>query len=92
MAIVAFWLALIFFVGCLAMVWWLLLVDHDLTEEPLEKDQDDGNPFAGVDGVSSSERRKLRLCTAAYFPPRFCLSAQERVAVTTRRLLFWLQA
>lgn len=50
MAIVAFWLALIFFVGCLAMVWWLLLVDHgDLTEEPYEGEQD--NPLAGADGV-----------------------------------------
>lgn len=51
MAIVAFWLALVFFVGCLAMVWWLLLVDHDLKEEPYEKEEDD-NPLAGADGVS----------------------------------------
>lgn len=50
MAIVAFWLALIFFVGCLAMVWWVLLVDHgDPTEEPYEGEQD--NPLAGADGV-----------------------------------------
>lgn len=50
MAIVAFWLALIFFVGCLAMVWWLLLVDHgDLSEEPCEGEQE--NPLAGADGV-----------------------------------------
>lgn len=50
MTVVAFWLALIFFVGCLAMVWWLLLVDHgDLAEEPYEEIED--NPLAGADGV-----------------------------------------
>lgn len=53
MAIVAFWLALIFFVGCLAIVWWILLVDHgDLTEEPYEGEQD--NPLAGADGVRNN--------------------------------------
>lgn len=59
MAIVAFWLALIFFVGCLAMVWWLLLVDHeDLAEEPYEGEQQD-NPLAGADGVSQREKEHL---------------------------------
>lgn len=72
MAIVAFWLALIFFVGCLAMVWWLLLVDHgDLTEEPYEGEQED-NPLAGADGVSvvvlqrsTWIERPLHSCSAA---------------------------
>lgn len=53
MAIVGFWLFLIFFVGSLAIIWWTLLVDHDLTEEPYEEeDKKDDNPFAGQDGVS----------------------------------------
>lgn len=59
MAIVAFWLALIFFVGCLAMVWWLLLVDHDLKEEPYEQEVED-NPLAGADGVRVQQQASTR--------------------------------
>ncbi|CAM9281350.1 unnamed protein product [Pylaiella littoralis] len=58
MAIVAFWLALIFFVGCLAMVWWLLLVDHDLKEEPYEQQEVDDNPLAGADGFTKKRKKK----------------------------------
>lgn len=55
MAIVAFWIALVFFVGCLASVWWILLVDHgDLKEEPYEDDAAQDNPLAGADGVSTT--------------------------------------
>lgn len=49
MSLVYIWLFAGFFVGSLAMIWWTLFVDHDLTEEP-EEDKD--NPLAGVDGVS----------------------------------------
>lgn len=53
MAIVAFWLFIGFFLGSLALIWWTLYVDHDLTEEPCEEEEDKGdNPLAGVDGVS----------------------------------------
>lgn len=52
MAILAFWLFLGFFVGSLAIIWWTLLVDHDLTVEPYEEGKKDDNPLAGVDGVS----------------------------------------
>lgn len=52
MAIVAFWLALIFFVGCLASVWWILLVDHGDLKEQEEPGEDFDNPLAGADGVS----------------------------------------
>lgn len=64
MAIVAFWLALIFFVGCLAMVWWLLLVDHDLKEEPYEQQEVDDNPLAGADGVSEPHLYTSHVYTA----------------------------
>lgn len=52
MAEVAFWLVLGFFVGSLAIIWWILYVDHDLREEPYEEDVKSSNPLAGVDGVS----------------------------------------
>lgn len=54
MAILAFWLFLGFFVGSLAIVFWTLYVDHDVTEEPDEADDKnaDSNPLAGLDGVS----------------------------------------
>ena len=44
-----------FFVGGLAIVWWVLFVEHDLTPESLEDDgQQDGEEplLAGMDGVS----------------------------------------
>lgn len=44
-----------FFVGSLAIVWWVLFVEHDLTPESLEDDgQNDGEEalLAGMDGVS----------------------------------------
>lgn len=57
MAIVAFWLFLGFFVGCLAIIWWTLYVDHDLNEESMpgeEEDDKSSNPLAGQDGVSGT--------------------------------------
>lgn len=61
MAILAFWLFLGFFVGSLAIVWWTLYVDHDVSEEPDEPDDksSDTNPLAGVDGVSLSAALSL---------------------------------
>lgn len=61
MAILAFWLFLGFFVGSLAIVWWTLYVDHDVTEETYEEDDKsaDSNPLAGLDGVSLSAALSL---------------------------------
>eukprot|EP00903_Cladosiphon_okamuranus_P009693 g9222.t1 len=57
MAVVAFWLALIFFAGCLALVWWILLVDHeDLKEEPYDGEED--NPLVGADGFTKKRKKK----------------------------------
>ncbi|CAM9370706.1 unnamed protein product [Ascophyllum nodosum] len=55
MAAVMFWLVLIFFVGCLAIIWWTLFVDHDLQEEPEDDKHDD--PFAG-DGFTKKRKKK----------------------------------
>lgn len=71
----AFWLALIFFVGCLASVWWILLVDHgDLKEEDDPAGEDFDNPLAGADGVSvhgsSSSSSACNLC--ALLPLDMC--------------------
>lgn len=52
MAAVAAWLFLVFFVGCLTIIWWTLYVDHDLTEETYEEEP--GDSLAGLDGVSLS--------------------------------------
>lgn len=62
MAIVAFWLALIFFVGCLASVWWILLVDHGDLKEEDEPGEDFNNPLAGADGVSVARERVCSVC------------------------------
>lgn len=57
MALVIWWLFLGFFVGCLAIIWWALFVDHDLTEEPYDDEGDKGESLlAGMDGVSFLER------------------------------------
>lgn len=66
MAILAWWLVVGFFVGSLAIIWWTLLVDHDLNEEPYEevKEQED-NILAGLDGVSLCLSMPFAACTDA---------------------------
>lgn len=55
MATIVWWLFLGFFVGSLAIIWWVLFVEHDLEPESLEDDgPHDGEEalLAGMDGVS----------------------------------------
>lgn len=58
MAHVMWWLFVGFFVGSLALVWWVLYVEHDLTEEPEEEDDKGEAPLTGMDGLTKKKKKK----------------------------------